>query len=170
MFSRYFRWLVDRPAHFIGAEHSDDPLDLPPVAEARDIAVVAAALGARRGLEARIVAEPVDEVRCIVQRHAAMDEGSVHGASLTRTAVSRLPTNVVNTALSIFRLAAAARLGMGAAMRSTAKAGGCFLTVFILAGFPLGLAIGNPMKGILIGTGVGIALALVTWLIDRRRA
>jgi hypothetical protein len=59
---------------------------------------------------------------------------------------------------------------MGAAMPSTAKAGGCFLTICILAGFPLGLAIGNPMKGILIGTGTGIALALVTWLIDRRRA
>jgi hypothetical protein len=58
---------------------------------------------------------------------------------------------------------------MGAAMPSTAKAGGCFLTICILAGFPLGLAIGNPMKGILIGTGTGIALALITWLIDRRR-
>ena len=33
----------------------------------------------------------------------------------------------------------------------------------------MGLAIGNPMKGILIGTGVGIALAVVTWLIDRQR-
>jgi hypothetical protein len=54
-------------------------------------------------------------------------------------------------------------------MPSTTRAGGCFLTFFILAGLPLGLAIGNPMKGILIGTGAGIVLALVTWLIDRRR-
>jgi len=53
--------------------------------------------------------------------------------------------------------------------RSTARAGGCFLTICILAGFPVGLAIGNPMKGILIGTGVGICLAVVVWLIDRRR-
>jgi hypothetical protein len=52
---------------------------------------------------------------------------------------------------------------------STTKAGGCFLTICILAGFPLGLAIGNPMKGILIGTGVGIALAVGTWLIDKKR-
>ena len=58
---------------------------------------------------------------------------------------------------------------MGAAMPSTARAGGCFLTLCIIAGFPLGLAIGNPMKGILIGTGAGIALALATWLVDRRR-
>lgn len=48
-------------------------------------------------------------------------------------------------------------------------AGGCFLTLCILAGFPLGLAIGNPMKGILIGTGAGIALAVIVWLLDRRR-
>ena len=59
---------------------------------------------------------------------------------------------------------------MGPAMpRPTARAGGCFLTVCILAGFPLGLAIGDPMKGILIGTGVGIAAALALWLIDIRR-
>jgi hypothetical protein len=52
---------------------------------------------------------------------------------------------------------------------STTRAGGCFLTICILAGFPLGLAIGNPMKGILIGTGAGIALAIITWLIDLRK-
>ena len=58
---------------------------------------------------------------------------------------------------------------MGAPMPSSTRAGGCFLTLFILAGFPLGLAIGNPMKGILIGTGIGIALAALIWLIDRQR-
>jgi hypothetical protein len=58
---------------------------------------------------------------------------------------------------------------MGSAMPSSTRAGGCFLTICILAGFPLGLALHNPMKGILIGTGVGIALAVITWLIDRRR-
>jgi len=54
-------------------------------------------------------------------------------------------------------------------MPSSTRAGGCFLTLFILAGLPLGLAIGNPMKGVLIGTGVGIAVAAITWFIDRRR-
>ena len=58
---------------------------------------------------------------------------------------------------------------MATDMPSTARAGGCFLTICILAGFPLGLAIGDPMKGVLIGTGAGIVLALGTWLIDRRR-
>jgi hypothetical protein len=54
-------------------------------------------------------------------------------------------------------------------MTSTTRAGGCFLTICILAGFPLGLAIGDPMKGILIGTGTGSAISAITWLIDRRR-
>lgn len=54
-------------------------------------------------------------------------------------------------------------------MPSTTKAGGCFLTLCILAGFPLGLALGNPMQGILIGTGAGIVVALAVWLLDRRR-
>lgn len=51
--------------------------------------------------------------------------------------------------------------------RST-RAGGCFLTICILAGFVGGLAIRNPLKGALIGTAVGGALAVVTWLLDRR--
>lgn len=49
-------------------------------------------------------------------------------------------------------------------------AGGCLLSICLLAGFPFGLAIGNPMKGILIGLGVGIVLAVALWLIDGRRS
>ena len=51
----------------------------------------------------------------------------------------------------------------------TTRAGGCFLTRFILGGFAAGLAIRNPMKGVLIGTALGAALAVVLWLVDRRR-
>lgn len=51
----------------------------------------------------------------------------------------------------------------------TTKAGGCFLTFCILAGSAGGIAIGNPMKGILIGTSIGIVLAVALWLVDRRR-
>jgi hypothetical protein len=54
-------------------------------------------------------------------------------------------------------------------MSNRSRAGGCFLTLCILAGFPLGLAIGDPMKGVLIGTAAGIALAVLTWVIDRQR-
>ena len=52
---------------------------------------------------------------------------------------------------------------------SRTRAGGCFLTIFILLGFFYGLSIQNPLEGTLIGTAIGALLALVTWLIDRRR-
>ena len=52
---------------------------------------------------------------------------------------------------------------------STTRAGGCFLTIFILLGFAYGLSIRNPLKGTLIGLAVGVVLALATWLIDRGR-
>jgi hypothetical protein len=52
---------------------------------------------------------------------------------------------------------------------SRTRAGGCFLTIFILVGFFCGLAIRNPLKGTLIGVGVGAIFAIITWLIDLRR-
>lgn len=59
---------------------------------------------------------------------------------------------------------------MGAHMQTrSTRAGGCFLTLFILLGFLYGLSIRNPLKGVLIGLGIGIVLAVVTWLIDIRR-
>ena len=54
-------------------------------------------------------------------------------------------------------------------MPSTTRAGGCFLTLFLLLGFFYGLSIRNPLKGTLIGLGVGIVLAIATWLIDTAR-
>ena len=58
----------------------------------------------------------------------------------------------------------------GPAPNLNPRAGGCFLTLCIIAGAFGGLAINNPMKGVLIGTGVGIVLALLIWLADRRRS
>jgi hypothetical protein len=52
--------------------------------------------------------------------------------------------------------------------RST-RAGGCFLTLFIILGFFYGLSIQNPLKGTLIGVAVGAVFAVATWLIDVRR-
>ena len=52
--------------------------------------------------------------------------------------------------------------------RPNPKAGGCFLTLCILGGAIAGLAINNPMKGVLAGTGLGILIAVVLWLADRR--
>jgi hypothetical protein len=53
---------------------------------------------------------------------------------------------------------------------SRARAGGCFLTLFLLLGFFFGLSIQNPLKGTLIGLGIGAVLAIATWLIDVRRS
>jgi hypothetical protein len=52
---------------------------------------------------------------------------------------------------------------------SRTRAGGCFLAIFILLGFFYGLSIQNPLKGTLIGVGVGAVLAIVIWLIDLGR-
>ena len=53
--------------------------------------------------------------------------------------------------------------------RRNAHAGGIFLMVGILAGFIFGAAMGQTMAGVLAGTGLGIAAALLVWLVDRRR-
>ena len=52
---------------------------------------------------------------------------------------------------------------------SRTRAGGCFLALFLLLGFVYGLSIRNPLKGVLIGLGIGIVLAIATWLIDKAR-
>lgn len=52
---------------------------------------------------------------------------------------------------------------------SRTRAGGCFIAIFLLLGFVYGLSIRNPLKGVLIGLGMGIILALATWVIDSYR-
>ena len=47
-------------------------------------------------------------------------------------------------------------------------AGGFFWMAAILIGAVWGIAAGNPMKGILIGTIAGAAIAAAIWFIDRR--
>ena len=53
--------------------------------------------------------------------------------------------------------------------RRTPMAGGFFLMAAIIGGAVWGIVIGNPMKGLLIGTGIGIAAAVLVWLVDRLR-
>ena len=70
---------------------------------------------------------------------------------------------MVNVALTM-------RYRHGARMTgSSSKAGGCFLTLFILLGFIYGLSMRNPLKGVLIGTAIGTVFAIATWLIDSYR-
>ena len=52
--------------------------------------------------------------------------------------------------------------------RSTA-AGGIFLFLGLLIGAIYGVNVGEPMLWLLRGFGIGIALAVLVWLIDRWR-
>ena len=56
------------------------------------------------------------------------------------------------------------------AMRTpTTYAGGIFLFLSPIIGALYGIGRGDPIKWMLIGFGIGVALALSVWLIDRRR-
>ena len=48
-------------------------------------------------------------------------------------------------------------------------AGGFFLVLAIIGGFAWGAMSGLPVHGAIIGTMVGILLAVGVWLVDRRR-
>ena len=52
--------------------------------------------------------------------------------------------------------------------RSTA-AGGVFLFLGLLIGAIYGINAGQPMLWLLRGFGIGIGLALLLWILDRRR-
>jgi hypothetical protein len=54
-------------------------------------------------------------------------------------------------------------------MERTPKAGGFLLVAAILLGFAAGLATGDAMRGVIIGTGIGIIIAIAVWLVDRAR-
>ena len=53
--------------------------------------------------------------------------------------------------------------------RNTTQSGGVFLTIGILGGFAIGAVLGDPLRFALIGTAAGAAVALLMWLVDRRR-
>ena len=77
---------------------------------------------------------------------------------------------LVNRSFTMFRLERQADLCHWRRMaRRTPRAGGFFLMAAMIGGAVWGIAIGNPMKGLLIGTGIGIAAAVLVWLVDRLR-
>ncbi len=53
--------------------------------------------------------------------------------------------------------------------RRTPMAGGFFLVAPIVAGFFWGVGSGRAMQGAIVGLGIGLLLALIIWLVDRRR-
>ena len=54
--------------------------------------------------------------------------------------------------------------------RRSPAAGGFFLIAPIVAGFLYGMTTGEAMAWTMIGLVVGLALALIVWAVDRRRA
>jgi hypothetical protein len=47
------------------------------------------------------------------------------------------------------------------------QAGGFLITVGLILGAVIGVALGEPSAGLLIGGGIGAALALLLWWRDR---
>ena len=52
----------------------------------------------------------------------------------------------------------------------TTQAGGLFLMLGIVGGTIWGMTSSKVMLGVLTGTGIGITLAVLLWLIDRGRS
>jgi hypothetical protein len=52
--------------------------------------------------------------------------------------------------------------------RRNHAAGGFFLVLAIIGGFAWGAMSGLPWHGAVIGTAIGIVLAVGVWLLDRR--
>jgi hypothetical protein len=48
-------------------------------------------------------------------------------------------------------------------------AGGIFIALGLLFGAIAGIALDQPSAGMLTGMAVGIAIALIIWVIDRKR-
>lgn len=62
--------------------------------------------------------------------------------------------------------------GMAVAMtqsRRNAHAGGIFLFVCPIVGLMYGVGRGDPIKWLLIGFAIGLAIAIGVWLNDRRK-
>jgi hypothetical protein len=51
--------------------------------------------------------------------------------------------------------------------QASRTSGGIFIALGVLIGFVVGIAKGQPTIGVLAGTGLGIAAALLWWLVKR---
>lgn len=161
---------MDRSADLVAAERGDDALNLPPVTELQDIAAVPAALRPHRRFEAGVLAEAINQVMRVEQRRAPGDEKAIHAPALPDPRLHSHPTDSVNNLFTITALASAAGLWQSAPMsRRSPQAGGFLLILAIFIGMAAGIMAGQPVLGVLAGTGIGILLALAVWLVDRRR-
>ena len=56
-----------------------------------------------------------------------------------------------------------------AAKSNAPLAGGFLLCVALLAGSLTGIFMGQPSIGFLVGAGIGLTIAILIWILDRRR-
>ena len=57
-----------------------------------------------------------------------------------------------------------------AAKSNAPLAGGFLLSVSVLTGALTGVFLGQPSIGFLVGVGIGLVIAILIWLLDRRRS
>ena len=162
---------MDTADNLVAGQGRDHALDLAPVAEALDVAGIAAGMSPRGSLEPRIVAKGFDEPGGVGNRPAPADEECIHVRWLIRDPFADRAQVSLALRQPRRRVAPAHRFcHMRVMSMRSSKAGGLFLMLGIIAGAIWGLSVGQPMLGILRGTGIGIVVAVATWLIDRRRA
>ena len=53
--------------------------------------------------------------------------------------------------------------------RRNAQAGGIFLFVLPVVGLFYGIGRGDPIKWLLVGFAIGLAVAIGVWIVDRRK-
>jgi hypothetical protein len=56
-----------------------------------------------------------------------------------------------------------------AANSNAPLAGGCLLSICLLAGALIGVLLGQPSIGFLVGAGAGLLLVILFWAWDRKR-
>lgn len=164
--------LVDGAAHRLVAEHRDHPLDLAPAAEVDDIAEDPAAVGADRRLRHGVLAEAGDELGSVGQGFPAGEMDVV-----TQGFPLSFPRSVL--AWISFQTAHNGRLtpdkmrrlchGRGMSGGKFTQAGGFILAASILIGAVVGTVLRQSTIGLLAGFVVGVAIAVLIWLVDRRR-
>ena len=168
---------MEGSAHFFVGQGSDHAFNLPPVAEKQHIARVAAPFGASSRLKPGVVAKAFHELRSLGEGTAAGDVGRVHAPSLTANPFpdARRSWSTADSPCSesgfLAGLEPCFGLCHGRRMaKRTPMAGGVFLMAAILCGAVWGISIGSPTKGLLIGTAIGVGVAILVWLLDRSRA
>src|SRR6185295_18076116 len=118
------------------------------MAESSDVPVVPRPARAHGGFERRLLAISLDQLGGIGERVASVDERAIHNSCLPQPGCS---TDDERRQRGVDYVSA---IGCWAPMtQNSARSGGCFLAACILGGTVAGIAIGNPMKGVLIGTG-----------------